>query len=155
MLTLIVRLFETPEPVAVNVAVVPPDDNTPEFSVNVAELDPEGTRTEGGADNGDGAVSEKDSEAEAEFESVNRQVALEAVPIVGVAPTIGKLQVTDERDTTGTTVTEAVWDTPLYDAVITADLLLVTEVVLAVKVAEEEPAGIVAVAGTVTAALLE
>jgi len=75
--------------------------------------------------------------------------------MVGVPPAIGKLQVTDERDIAGTTVREAVWDTPLYVAVITADLLLVTEVVVAVKLAEEEPAGIVAVAGTVTTALLE
>ena len=51
--------------------------------------------------------------------------------MVGVPPAIGKLQVTDERDIAGTTVREAVWDTPLYVAVITADLLLVTEVVVA------------------------
>jgi len=57
--------------VAVNVTVATPAvDNIPEFSVNVAELDPEGTFTEGGADNGDGAASEKDSEAEAEPASV-------------------------------------------------------------------------------------
>ena len=56
---------------AVKVTVAPPVDNTPEFSVNVAEPDPEGTFTEGGADNGDGAVSAKDSEAAAELASVN------------------------------------------------------------------------------------
>ena len=50
---------------------MPPDDNIPEFTVKVTELDPEGTFTEGGADNGDGAVSEKDSEAEAALDSVN------------------------------------------------------------------------------------
>ena len=80
---------------------------------------------------------------------------MEAVPIICVPPTTGKLQVTEERETAGTTVSATVWDTPLYEAVITTDLLLVTEVVVAVKVAEEEPEGIVTAAGTVTAALFD
>ena len=89
--------------------------------VNVAELDPEGTLTEAGAVSGGAALREKDSVADVELARVNLQVALEALPIVGVPATAGKVQVKEDREAAGTMVRDAVWVTPLYEAVIKAD----------------------------------
>ena len=96
-------------------------DNVAEVSVKVRVLEPEETLTEASEPSGDGAVSAKDSVADAGPARLTEHAAKEALPMTGIPPTCGRVQVNEESWTAGTTVNESVWEIPLYNAVMTAE----------------------------------